>query len=164
LAWSIIKHQNNETKLIAYGKVGLKDISISEKFNRINAVVPFFIKVFCPTVLIIEQPIYIQNFQTSRGISYVVGYTWGRFNQEGINVIDVGPMKWKNDIGYSRVSAQEKRLWANTMEAKEVKKKAEFERKERVRRIMTKVFSIDHVDDNDIIDAIAIGYWGTKHV
>lgn len=162
IAYSVMEHYDDDAVLRAHGKLSLKGCSVSQKFDRINAAVPFLADVFQPTLIVIEQPIYIQNFQTSRGISYVVGYTWGRFCQERIPVVDVVPLKWKSGIGYQNVSANEKKAWGKTMTESEVKKKAEFERKNRVRNIIKEIFPIDHIQDNDIVDAIGIGYWAVK--
>lgn len=165
LAFGVTEYNDGNVSLLGAGKVILTGCkTYDEKFSRINAIVPLLKDTFNPDILVIEQPIYIQNFQTSRDISYIVGYTWGRFAQAGINGIDIGPMQWKSALGYKKVSAQEKQEWAKTMLAKDVKKKAEFERKDRIKQIISDNFSlVDDIDDYDIIDAIAISYWGAKY-
>lgn len=164
LAFAALNNSNGDINLKGYGKIDLKGLSVKEKFDRINASVPLLVETYSPNLIAIEQPIYIQNFQTSRGISYVVGYTWGRFNQEKLPVVDVGPMQWKAGIGYKKVSAKEKSEWSTIMTPVEVKKKAEFERKNRVKFILDNIFDIKNIDDNDIIDAIGIGYWSIKNL
>lgn len=159
LAFSIFSSEDNVNYLRACGKLYMKGCSVSEQFERINVFVPLILAQFSPSLLVIEQPIYIQNFQTSRALSYIVGYTWGRFAQENVKVIDIGPMQWKSGIGYKKVSAEEKRAWALEMTPTEVKKKVDFERKNRVKFILDKKINIANIDDNDIIDAIGIGYW-----
>jgi Holliday junction resolvasome RuvABC endonuclease subunit len=161
IAFGAMERSGDEVKLLGSGKVNFKGCKTpDEKFARINSVVPLLIHTFTPDMLVIEQPIYIQNFQTSRDISYIVGYTWGKFCQEGVSGIDIGPMQWKSAIGYKKVSAAEKKIWGGTMTATEVKKKAEYERKNRVKDILSKVFTeIEDMDDTDVVDAIGIAYW-----
>jgi predicted RNase H-like nuclease len=79
-------------------------------------------------------------------------------------VSDVPPLTWKPFIGYKNVSAKEKAEWAVTMEQKEVKKKAEFERKERVKRIIDQRIPNHGCTDHDIIDSMGIGIWGLAHL
>lgn len=159
LAFSIFSAEEGTNYLRACGKLHMKGCSTSEQFERINVFVPFIIEQYAPSLLAIEQPIYIQNFQTSRSLSYIVGYTWGRFAQEGIKVIDIGPMQWKSALGYKKVSAEEKKIWATSMTPTEVKKKTDFERKNRIKFIIENKMNISSIQDNDIIDAIGIGYW-----
>jgi Holliday junction resolvasome RuvABC endonuclease subunit len=159
LAFSVFVHKDGSNYLKACGKINMKNCTVTERFIIINAFVPLVIDNFAPNILVIEQPIYIQNFQTSRLLSYVVGHTWGRFTQENIEVMDIGPMQWKAGIGYKKVSAEEKRVWALTMSPTELKKKVDFERKNRVRFILQDKIDIENIDDHDIIDAIGIGYW-----
>lgn len=162
LAFAVFSEVESKIYLRSFGKLDLKNCSTAEKFERINAFIPFIIKEFKPSILVIEQPIYIQNFQTSRALSYVVGYTWGRATQEKVEVVDIGPMQWKSGIGYKKVSAQEKQEWARSMSLTDVKKKADFERKNRVKFIIQDKVDIGNLEDNDIVDAIGIGYWAIK--
>jgi len=165
IAFGVIERNGDNINLLGSGKINFKGCKTpDEKFARINAIVPLLMYTFKPDMLVIEQPIYIQNFQTSRDISYIVGYTWGKFCQEGIGGIDIGPMQWKSAIGYRKVSAQEKKIWGGSMTATEVKKKAEYERKNRVKEILEKVFpEIKAMDDTDMVDAIGIAYWAVKN-
>lgn len=162
VAFACVEFDGTQFFLLGCGKIDLRGCDTSEKFSRLNAVMPILIKHFDCQLAYIEQPIYIQNFQTSRMLSYVVGYTWGRMTQENVRVIDIGPMQWKSGIGYSRVSAAEKQEWAKTMTTTEVKKKTDFERKNRVKNILAGVFDLSNIDDNDIVDAIGIAYWASN--
>lgn len=166
IAFSVIEYNNGNINLVGYGKANLSGCKThGEKFARIGAVVPLIKETFLPDLLVIEQPIYIQNFKTSRDLSYIVGYTWGRFDAEGVCGIDIGPVQWKSAIGYQKVSARDKEIWGKTMTKTEVKKRADFERKSRVKIILQDIFpEIKSLDDYDIIDAIGIGYWAANHV
>lgn len=165
IAFSVINYNDGNIILAGYGKISLRGCKTNdERFARIGASIPLLQSAFSPDMLVIEQPIYIQNFKTSRDLSYIVGYTWGRFHAEGVDGIDIGPVQWKSAIGYKKVSAQEKNVWAETMTKTEVKKKADFERKHRVKVILEDIFpEVKALDDYDIIDAIGIGYWAAKY-
>lgn len=161
IAFSIMDRNEEKGKLVAAGKINLNKLSMSQKLHIVDAFISWIFLEYSPSILIVEQPIYIQNFQASRLLSYIVGYLWGRCVQEGMKVEDIGPMQWKSDLGYKKVLPSEKREWAKTMEEKEVRKKAEFERKNRIKQIIVEVIpEIHHINDYDIVDAIAIGYWG----
>ena len=69
---------------------------------------------------------------------------------------------WKRGIGYSKVTKAEKEKWEKEIGVKEARKKAAFERKDRVRQILVTVLGKDFDEsryDSDEIDAIAIGVW-----
>lgn len=116
---------------------------------------------FKPDLVAVEQMIYIQNPQTSRELSYTVGYIIGKASELNIPIIDVGPMTWKAFIGYKNVRKTDIAEWAKEIGEKEAKKKAAFERKDRVRSIMFHIYPEIEEEDYDIWDSIAIAYWGT---
>ena len=63
---------------------------------------------------IIEQSVYIQNFQTSRVISYIIGYTWGIVQNYCFKVMDINPILWKRGIGYKNISKSDKTVYLTT--------------------------------------------------
>jgi Holliday junction resolvasome RuvABC endonuclease subunit len=152
-------------KLLAWGKVQLPKGDFPDKFRVINATIPLLIKQHKPTHFVVEQSIYIQNPNTSRSLAYINGCIFSAAVRAGHKkVSDIVPITWKAGIGYKRVSAGEKRIWADTMTTREVTKKAEFERKERVKRIVDAEIPGHGCVDGDIIDAIGIGLWAVKNV
>lgn len=154
LGWAVIDY-NNGLKLVDCGKIKFtKTNDISIKFNEINAGIKLICKEHHPNITIIEQSVYIQNFQTSRVISYIIGYTWGVVQSYCFKVMDINPILWKRGIGYKNISKLDKEVF-NT----EAKKKKE--RKDRVRDIVLDYFTMeeDKLNDDDIVDAIGIGLW-----
>ena len=83
----------------------------------------------------------------------------GTILREKIYVTDVAPMRWKPGIGYKNVTKREQATWG--LDERETKKKAVFERKERVARIMREIFLYD-TQDYDIWDAIGIGWFSVS--
>lgn len=161
LAFSVVEPK----KLQAYGKIHLPKGAWQDKFQVISVVLPKLLEFHKPTHFLIEQSIYIQNPNTSRQLAYINGCTLGVVLGSGLSrVSDVPPLTWKPFIGYKNVSKKEKDEWGLTMDQKEVKKKAEFERKERVKRIIDVRIPNHGCTDYDIIDSMGIGLWGLAHV
>jgi Holliday junction resolvasome RuvABC endonuclease subunit len=162
-AFSVVSSDGINAKLIAYGKVDLsKEKSMSDKFKVINLSFPAILTKHKPSLVLIEETIYISNPKTSRLLAYVVGALWSTSLKCGIPTEDVGPMTWKYGIGYKAVSKKEKEVWIAEMGIKEAKKKASFERKERTKRIIDEVIPNHGCSDYDILDSIGIAYWGVK--
>jgi crossover junction endodeoxyribonuclease RuvC len=161
LAFAVIEYRNKTIHLEAKGKInfaGLDDIQ--SKLRCLNALIPLLVDQHKPTHIIIEQTIYIQNPQTSRLLSYVVGHMIGLSLSKNIKTIDVGPLEWKRWLGYKSVSKAEIAEWTREFGEKEAKKKASFERKNRVKTILEERIDNLNEEDYDILDAIAIGLWG----
>jgi Holliday junction resolvasome RuvABC endonuclease subunit len=154
LGWAVIQIDGGMS-LIDCGKIQFPKSSVIDvKFNLISSGLKEICSKYNPGVCVIEQSVYIQNFQTSRIISYIIGYSWGVAQQYCKKVIDINPLIWKRGIGYRVLSKEDKIV----LKSESKKKK---ERKDRVREIAHKYFKIEDEKskDDDIIDAIGIGLW-----
>lgn len=162
LAWAVI--DNNKT-VIDTGKVVLnKQKEISDKLNTIALELIPIIKKYNPDVAAIEQSVYIQNFQSSRIISYIIGFTWGLLYQNGVKTRDVNPLSWKPNIGYKNVSKKDIETLEHNGKKGSTQIKAKNERKQRVREIVSIAYGLETpgLDDDDIIDALGIALWYYK--
>jgi Holliday junction resolvasome RuvABC endonuclease subunit len=162
LAWVIYDVTLDKIDLVANGKIDYKkDKDVSLKFKAIDAGLNEIIKEYKPRNAIIEQSIYVQNFETSRIISYVIGYSWGVLSAGGCLVSDVNPLMWKSGIGYKNLSKKDTEKFKNDGEKGSLQIKQKNERKKRVRDIVSKYFDKGDIgiDDDDIIDAAGIGLW-----
>lgn len=162
LAWAII---DTEKTVIATGKIDLKkDKTESEKFSRIASELMVVIKEHKPDVAAIEQSVYIQNFQSSRIISYMIGFTWGLLYQSGIRTRDINPLSWKPGIGYKNMTKQDKQSLENNGQKGSIQIKMKNERKQRVREIVSLAYGKDTpgLEDEDIVDALGIALWYYK--
>lgn len=162
LAWAVIDTDKN---VLATGKIHLeKQKDVSEKlFIIASELVPVLDK-YKPDVAAIEQSVYIQNFQSSRIISYIIGFTWGLLFQNGVKTRDINPLSWKPNIGYKNLTKKEiDELSKNGIKGSP-QIKAKNERKKRVRDIVTVAYGKDTpgLDDDDIIDALGIALWYYK--
>jgi hypothetical protein len=163
LAFAVVERSGSQVKLKAKGKInftGLDDVMA--KLACINSVLPAIIEQHKPNIVVIEQTIYIQNPQTSRLLSYVVGHMLGLSLACNVKVKDVGPLEWKRWLGYKSVSKTEIAEWTKEVGEKEAKKRASFERKNRVKTILEDRISNLDEGDYDILDAIAIGVWAAN--
>ena len=162
LAWVIYVVTLDKINLIANGKIDYKkDKDVSIKFKAIDSGLNKIIEEFKPKDAIIEQSIYVQNFETSRIISYIIGYSWGVLSAGGCLVSDVNPLMWKSGIGYKNLNKKDAESLKNNGEKGSLQIKQKNERKKRVREIVSKYFDKDDIgiDDDDIIDAAGIGLW-----
>jgi len=162
LAWVIYDVTLDSIKLIANGKIDYKkDKDVSIKFKAIDAGLKKIVEEYKPKNAIIEQSIYVQNFETSRIISYIIGYSWGVLSSGGCLVTDVNPLMWKSGIGYKNLNKKAIEDLRNNGEKGSIQIKQKNERKKRVREIVSKYFDKDDIgiDDDDIIDAAGIGLW-----
>lgn len=162
LAWVIYDVTLDSIKLVANGKIDYKkDKDVSIKFKAIDAGLNKIVEEYKPRNAVIEQSIYVQNFETSRIISYVIGYSWGVLSSGGCLVSDVNPLMWKSGIGYKNLNKKAIEDLRNNGEKGSIQIKQKNERKKRVREIVSKYFDKDDIgiDDDDIIDAAGIGLW-----
>ena len=160
LAYAIMDTDNS---IIDVGKIDLSSASdIHEKLNIIGKSLPILVEKYKPRIAVIEEAVFIQNFKTSKLISYVIGHTMGILSSSCKFVIEANPIVWKSAIGYKKVSKAEKAQWESEWGVTEGKKIAAKERKERVRVIIKETFGKEFEDslyDSDEIDALAIGVW-----
>ena len=159
LAWAVI---NRNKEIVETGKIDLskfKDVSV--KFESIQYGIKDILEKHTIDYAVIEQSVYIQNFQSSRIISYIIGFTWGILNVYGVKTQDVSPLMWKPGIGYKNVTKKDQVELEKNGEKGSIQIKMKNERKQRVRSIVCAAFGneIDGIDDDDIVDAIGIGLW-----
>lgn len=162
LAWAVIDAEKN---VIATGKIHFeKAKETQEKFRTIASGIEEVVNLHNPDVAAIEQSVYIQNFQSSRVISYVIGFTWGLLFQKGVKTIDVNPLSWKPNIGYKNLTKQDKQVLEKNGIKGSIQIKMKNERKARVREIVSVAFGDETpgLEDDDIVDALGIALWYYK--
>jgi len=158
IAIAIFDQSKERTLLREVGKIKLDKLPMNTKMNIIYSFFINYFYVYKIDYVFVEQPIYIQNPATSRVLSQISGHVIGTCLQFCDNVFEVPIANWKSFIGYKNVSKAEKDAWTREFGEKESKKRAAIERKQRTINIVHKKISgIDHVNDNDICDAIGIG-------
>ena len=162
LAWAVIDSDKN---VIDVGKIVFdKDKDVSEKLAKIATGINSIIDEHHPDVAAIEQSVYIQNFQSSRIISYIIGFTWGLLFTKGVKTRDVNPLSWKPNIGYKNLTKQDQKDLEKNGIKGSIQIKMKNERKKRVRDIVSIAYGQDTpgLEDDDIIDALGIALWYYK--
>ena len=168
LAWALcVLDGQGDVSLFDYGKIELIKQKVMEvKIQGVVNNLPEVITASKPDIAYIEQTVYIQNYQTSRDLSYIVGASMATASLHKIPIVEASPLVWKTQIGYNRVTKKDILAWSQTMGEKEAKKKASYERKHRVRRLLADKIDSELLDedlyDSDEIDAIGIATWGCQ--
>lgn len=159
LAWCVADVGFNTFKLVGSGKIDFKDKKeINLKFKEIKTGINSIWEEYQFKDAVIEQSVYIQNFQSSRIISYVIGYSWGILDEYCLSVCDVNPLVWKPKIGYKNLSKADKLKIERDFGQKGIQKKLSQERKDRVKNIIEAKIG-ESTDDEDVNDAIGIALW-----
>lgn len=159
LAWAVFDLTDKEIKVVDTGKIEFsKEKEMSSKLLLINKELSDVQQQYSPDKGIIEQSVYIQNFQSSRVISYIIGFSWGILIRSCSSVTDVNPLVWKNKIGYKNVDKSDKVRLIKIHGEKNIQKYLKEERKNRVKKIIEDKINYS-TDDDDINDALGIGLW-----
>jgi len=159
LAWSVVDLEWNKFSVVATGKIDFKSQKeVSNKFSAIRQGLKEVCEEHKPTHAAIEQSVYIQNFQSSRILSYIIGYSWGVLDDYCGDVCDINPLIWKNKIGYKNVSKDDKKEIEKKHGTKGLQKRLTEERKTRVKRIIEAQVGCS-TDDDDINDSLGIALW-----
>lgn len=159
LAWAVI---DNTNKVVDTGKIKFtKGTSMLEKLAVVNNEIPVLISKYKVDAAVIEQSVYIQNFQSSRILSYIIGHTFGEIVRLGVHCEDITPLSWKPGIGYKNLSKQDAEELVNNDIKASKQLKMKNERKDRVRRIVSVAYgnNTPGLEDDDIVDALGIGLW-----
>lgn len=167
LAWCIMERVEGNLVIIKTDKISfIKNSAIEEKFSQIKLGITSICNIYKPDVCVIEQSVYIQNFQTSRLLSYIIGFTWGMASFTCKRVLDVSPLVWRSGIGYKNLTIKDKDLLKENGQKKNIELKKKDERKRRVRVIIEEYFNANDLDlgDDDIVDAVGIAIWYWKIV
>jgi len=159
LAWCVVDLDINKFDIVSTGKIEFKDKKeVSSKLAVIRSGLLDVWEDYSFRQAAIEQSVYIQNFQSSRIISYIIGYSWGVLDEYCYTVCDINPLIWKNRIGYKNVSKDDKKSIEAEFGAKGIQKRLTQERKDRVKRIIEKQIDFS-TEDEDINDALGIALW-----
>ncbi|MAG73638.1 hypothetical protein CL620_04940 [archaeon] len=158
LAYAIM---NTDEDILEVGKIDLSLASdIHDKLFIISQSLPPLLEKYEPKVAVVEEAVFIQNFRTSKVIAYVIGHTIGVLAEYCKFVSEANPLTWKSALGYKRVTKKDVATWERTLGGVEGRKRAAFERKNRIRLILNDEVDIDLSGyDSDEIDALAIGIW-----
>lgn len=156
----------SEDKLKKWGKIRFSGNTTYEKVADAARKTQAFFEHYPVDAIIIEQTIYANSPKTAANLALSQGAMLGAASVAGIELIgSTSPMVWQNYIGNKRLTTEEKLKIAaeNPNKSKSWLKQQERNlRKSRTIRFVNLNFDIK-IDDDDIADAIAIGYWANNN-
>jgi Holliday junction resolvasome RuvABC endonuclease subunit len=155
-----------EGKLQKFGKVNFYGRHVYEKAgDAIKKLVPF-LKDFDVDAVVIESAIYTNSQKTAINLAIVQGVIIGSSQMHGSRaVVSCSPVAWQNWIGNKRLTKDEKETIKKANPGHSFswyKQKEREKRKARTIGIVNIEFDVN-IDDDDVADAVAIGWYSTKN-
>lgn len=147
-------------KITATMKINLGDGDIYHKIAKARKYFSPVLEMYKPEVVIVEQTVYIQNPETTRKLSYIVGILMGEAIHRDIYLEDVPPATWKSFIGARAIRKNEKESIIQELGLTEGRKEIQRRRKSQVQDILNERFSQFDWSDDDVADSAGIALWG----
>lgn len=156
----------NNSDLIKYGKINFAGNNVYEKIVDSCKKLSVYAKTLSVDSLVIESAIYANSQKTAIQLSLVQGSIIGAFGFSGVNkIVGVSPIQWQNWIGNKRLTQNEKDeiIKKNPNKSNSWYKSQErLFRKQRTINMVNNQFNLK-VNDNDVADAIAIGWFSNAN-
>lgn len=156
----------SEQELKKYGKINFQGRHVYEKAgDAIRKLVPF-LKDFNIDAVVIESAIYTNSQKTAINLAIVQGVIIGSSQMYSNRVVlSCSPVSWQNWIGNKILTKEEKGDIRDENPGHSFswyKQKERETRKNKTIRIVNLQFTTE-VDDDDVADAIAIGWYSSKN-
>jgi Holliday junction resolvasome RuvABC endonuclease subunit len=156
----------SDGNLEKWGKIRFSGNTTYEKVADAARKTQAFFEQYPVDAIIIEQTIYANSPKTAANLALSQGAMLGAASVAGIKLIgSTSPMVWQNYIGNKRLTNEEKMNIANAHPDRSkswLKQQERNLRKSRTIKFVNINFDIK-IDDDDIADAIAIGYWANHN-
>jgi len=154
-------------KLIMHGKIKFTGNNTYQKVQDASRKLSVFFESFAKgNVIVIEHTVFMNSPKTVADLALVQGAIIGA---AGINKIpvagSVNPVTWQSFIGNKVLSKIEKKELADANPGKSVAWYKAREREMRKQKTINFVntYYDKNVNDDDVADAIAIGYWAINN-
>lgn len=155
----------DEDRLIKWGKVyvdGADSYARSaDAYNKFNALC----RSVNPSMVVAESSIYVNNNNVMKQLSMILGCVSASAVNTGSIMKEVPPITWQSYIGNKNFTKDEKKKFSEDNPDATPSKMKEImrtERKQRTINFAKEKFNVS-VDDNDVADAIAIGFYGVEN-
>lgn len=156
----------SDGKLEKWGKIRFSGNTTYEKVADAARKTQAFFEHYPVDAIIIEQTIYANSPKTAANLALSQGAMLGAASVAGIKLIgSTSPMVWQNYIGNKRLTNEEKLMISSANPGKSkswLKQQERNLRKSRTIKFVNMNFNTK-IDDDDIADAIAIGYWANNN-
>lgn len=157
----------SEGELVKFGKINFYGRHVYEKAgDACKKLIPF-LKNFDIDAVVIESAIYTNSQKTAINLAIVQGVIIGTVQVSGNRtVVSCSPVSWQNWIGNGRLKKEEKfaikELYGHDKSYSFYKTKEREMRKTRTINKVNIEFTLE-IDDDDVADAIAIGWYSSKN-
>lgn len=152
-------------KLSKWGKVYIDGEDAYERsadaYNKFNALC----RSASPSMVVAESSIYVNNNNVMKQLSMILGCVSASAVNAGSLVKEVPPITWQSYIGNKNFTKAEKdKFRADNPDAtpSKIKQIMREERKRRTIVFASEKFGVS-VEDNDVADAISIGFYGLEN-
>jgi Holliday junction resolvasome RuvABC endonuclease subunit len=165
IAYSVFK-KDKVWKLNQRGKIEISGESTFEKCGDIIEKFSGLLKILKPELIIFESSSYVNNNAVMKQLSMVFGAASGCAARYGIEVIDIPPVTWQSFIGNPPNSKKYKEKFLHDNPEVTQSKAKVMMREQRKNRTIDFVLENMGIvaEDDDIADAICVGYYAVKNV
>lgn len=140
-------------------KIDLGSGDVFQRIYRARKYFPKILDLYKPQYVAIEQTILIQNPETTRKLSYVVGTLIAECLYREIPVEDVPPATWKSFMGIKPLTKKWKEKIVSELGDTEGRKEISRLKKSQLQEKLAIQFPQFNWSDNDIADSAGIGLW-----
>jgi hypothetical protein len=133
--------------------------SVFDRILRARKYFPKVLEVYEPEFVVIEQTILVQNPETTRKLSYVVGVLVAECLVREILVEDVPPATWKSFMGIKPLTKKWKESILAELGPTAGRKEIERLKKSQLQDKLKEKFPKFEWGDNDVADSTGIGLW-----
>ena len=156
----------NNKELESFGKINFEGSTPHKRVADACAKTRDLFKIFKIDAVVIEQSIYLNSPKTMSDLSMLQGAILGGISlSQKIRFASVPPITWQSYIGNGKLTHEDKLLIRSDNPAKSeswYKNKERERRKEKTIRFVN-TFYDKNISDNDIADAIGIGYYAINN-
>ena len=156
----------SDEKLVRYGKINFVGKDIFEKVGDAGRKTGALFDKFDIDAIVIEHTVYMNSPKTMNDLAMVQGALLASAMKNGIKKVgSINPITWQTFIKNGKLTIEDRKaiIDANPGKSKAWYKAREREiRKEKTIRFVNTYFDIN-VSDNDVADAIGIGYYSLNN-
>jgi Holliday junction resolvasome RuvABC endonuclease subunit len=163
IAFSVFDKSARGWDLSFWGKMSVDGEDTFARCGDVIGKFTGFTKTFNPGLILFESSTYVNNNAVMKQLSMVFGAAAGVASRAGANVLDIPPITWQSHIGNSAFTKKEKEDFKEShpgLSPSQIKTKMRELRKQRNMDFVENKFGVTLTDD-DIADAVCIGYYAT---
>lgn len=155
VACTLIEHGEPQMTIA----LNLGDGDIYQRIYQARKRFPKVLDIYKPDYVGIEQSIFVQNPETSRKLSYVVGCLMAEVLYRHIPMDDVPPSQWKAYLGVKPLTKSEKNEILEKLGQTDGRKEIDRIKKSRCQDILRDRFPWWRWEDDDIADSCGIALY-----